>query len=310
MHVVERLKCFRMELRLEATHLKTVVASSSRIIIILVAAVFVWPPVYAITPCLDFSLSREIEQELTKRAEQGDAQSAFRLAKYFSSINEYSLADFWYSKASLSEEIPILINYATYLEYIRPDRNVGKAIEVYKKAARKGVLLAQKRLGNIYHSDDYYNLDESIKWYELAALQGDTLAIVELVNCLSEKHSFREAYIWRMILGLKLDPDSEMGKDNIKGLNEVKTAITQREAKGLEYSFFKKLTLLGCTKGDELCLLKKDAVVAEYLKTYHPDEIPYSRGKSGHCSLDCEGAIEESEDCKSSSKTRSFRNKR
>lgn len=84
----------------------------------------------------------------------------------------------WLEKAASKSDI--VANYAAVLlgdmyangQLGEPDYN--KAIELYKQSANGGTGLAMQRLGEIYENGSYgaeINLEEALKWYQLAADQ-------------------------------------------------------------------------------------------------------------------------------------------
>ena len=85
---------------------------------------------------------------IQKRAEQGDAEAQFQLARYY----------YW--------------GWET-------ERDPAKAVEWYTKAAEQGDVWAQINLGDMYYFGDFFEKDYSkaVEWYQKAAIQKKSMGL-------------------------------------------------------------------------------------------------------------------------------------
>ena len=110
----------------------------------------------------------------------------------------------WYEKAAEKGNIDGLYNWGyCYHCGIGVNKNIRKAAELYRKAAKRDYLLAMVRLGDIFTFDDAYkvvNASEARKWYEKAANSGSGEAMQGLGTMFDlgkgVKKNERAAFTW------------------------------------------------------------------------------------------------------------------
>ena len=91
---------------------------------------------------------------------------------------------YWYEKAAEKGNVAGVYNWGFCYHYgIGVSKNIGKAAELYRKAAKRDYIAAMVRLGDIFTFDDAHrvvNANEARKWYEKAANLGNTEAMYGL----------------------------------------------------------------------------------------------------------------------------------
>ncbi len=122
-----------------------------------------------------------------QKAEQGDAEAQYRLAKlYFSGLGvpeDYNEAAKWMKSAAEQGHALAQFNLGEfYVNGWGVPGNHTEGLKWMKRAAEQGEVLAQLRLGYAYQHgyrapQDY---GEAVKWYMKAAEQGDRTAQMEL----------------------------------------------------------------------------------------------------------------------------------
>jgi TPR repeat protein len=144
-----------------------------------------------------------------RAAEGGDASAQYDLALMYERGDgvplDYREAIHWLSAAAEQNLVPAMLDLAEIL-FQPPNhavpRNVGRAIEYYRKAAALGNVMAQTNLGTIFTKglDGKVDYAEGAKWYEKAAEQGDADAELGLGASYALGHgkpvNYEEARRW------------------------------------------------------------------------------------------------------------------
>jgi len=118
---------------------------------------------------------------IEKSANQNDSDACYELAVIYrfrpSFVNE-SAAFYWFTKAAKQNHPAALCHLGLmYDKGIGVQRDVLKAIELYKQASDLGIVYAQTNLSEIYYiGDDGVKRDvrEALIWFKKAADLGDT----------------------------------------------------------------------------------------------------------------------------------------
>ena len=121
---------------------------------------------------------------LQKAADQGHEKAQLELAKCYltgEGVKKDKAEAFKiYRKAADAGSVEALYElHDCYLLGQGVEKDMAKAMEVLRKSAEKGYVEAQMRLGLDYqlgNGDTPVDLAEAVKWYKLAAAQGDSLA--------------------------------------------------------------------------------------------------------------------------------------
>jgi len=146
-------------------------------------------------------------------AEKGDVLAQIYLA--LKSIdNNVSQTIFWLDKAELSGVV--FAKYELGVIYQYHIKDLDKAIEWYKKAAKHKMVEAYYALGSIEEDrgvSSYTSLQYAFNWYKKAALLGETksqvrLALMYLVGNGINKN-FQQAYNWTYKAALKGNEQAE-----------------------------------------------------------------------------------------------------
>ena len=110
----------------------------------------------------------------------------------------------------------------------------GEALRLYRLAGAGGDVIAQTRLGQIYHSGEGAPRDyaESVRWYRAAAAQGQPEAQARLARMYYRgdgvARDYVEAYRWASVFGLRFPKDAA---DFLADLEKVMTRDQIAEAK-------------------------------------------------------------------------------
>lgn len=126
-------------------------------------------------------------QPLLRRAKKGDPNAQFLVAMLYLNGEEIrkdiSKALFWLEKSSENGDADAIMRLGE-LYWCGSGKicvNEIRAIELFKRAANKGVVKAQYLLGVIFATDEkFYNPTEAVIWYRMAAKSGDLEALYNL----------------------------------------------------------------------------------------------------------------------------------
>lgn len=146
--------------------------------------------------------------ELYKKAgEMGNSEGLFRTGKFYhegrSGVEvNYELARQYYEKAVSLNNSKAINNLANlYANGRGVEKNIPKAIELYKKSAESGLSIAMCNLGNIQGvlniDNGFYDRNSSINWYKKAIEFGNVDAIALLGKYYAYGHLLdgkKEAY--------------------------------------------------------------------------------------------------------------------
>lgn len=170
-------------------------------------------------------------RDLTEKAEQGDASSMARLARYYRfGDGEYPKKDLkeafkWYLKAAELGNVDAMdavSDFYRFGDYVEKD--LEKAADWYMKylkemekekkfvylwmgdhdwfltLAKRGDSNAMYVLGRYYSSEPHDDMTEAVKWFLQAAEKDHEVAMVELANCYRDgegvERSLSEAFKW------------------------------------------------------------------------------------------------------------------
>ena len=117
-------------------------------------------------------------------------------------------------------------------------QDIKEGLRLLRRSALLGNLDAQVFCGQIYDNGSYcvrQDLLEALKWYRMAATQGDPRSQIKLAVCYSHGHGIPQdlsyAYAWA-IIGLsnpRINEDQKRILENIT--SEIKVALTPKEYK-------------------------------------------------------------------------------
>ena len=142
-------------------------------------------------------------------AEQGDPNGLYDLGQCYEhgagvEGNKEKAFRCYEKSYELDEESPAVVALARcYTGGIGVEKNIDKAIELLRKSAETGSSEAQWRLGFIYSDTEKFgvtDLHEAVKWFQLAAEQGDETGLIWLAGAYHFgnhlKQNFEEAAKW------------------------------------------------------------------------------------------------------------------
>lgn len=206
---------------------------------------------------------------VTVKAKEGNFHSISWLAGYYQRINMDEKAKYYYDMVLLSEERSDqdIFDYAVFMHLFYSPDDLHEVIKHYKTAAESGFNVAQRRLGSIFSSKQYYDYDAAIYWYEKSSFQGDSTSMRDLVLLLLESEnvrSLREAYIWAFIYATKLKPNSKGMSEMLKIMPDIKSRLPANGVDGIHKEVIVRYSSLGCANSFSRCLLKKSEVINEY----------------------------------------------
>jgi len=117
-------------------------------------------------------------------------------------------------------------------------QDIKEGLTLLRRSALQGNLDAQVFCGQIYDNGSYcvrQDLLEALKWYRMAAKQGDPRSQIKLASCYYHAHGMPQdlsyAYAWA-IIGLsnpRINEDQKRILENIT--SEIKVALTPKEYK-------------------------------------------------------------------------------
>ena len=111
-------------------------------------------------------------EELKKKAENGDAKAQFALGDKYAVEKNFSEAAKWYEKAAEQGVVDAQNNLSgAYFDGRGVEKNYAEALKWFRKAAEQGNVLAQYNLGNAYYNGKGVEKDyvEAYAWYNIAA---------------------------------------------------------------------------------------------------------------------------------------------
>ena len=108
----------------------------------------------------------------------------------------YDKAAYWYEKAAEKGNVDAQIRLGLfYQEGYSVEKDYEKAVYWYEKAAEKNSIEAQYRLAQLYQNDDIKNYEEAIYWYEKVIKQDNYLDTqINLRHCYYLQGYYEKAF--------------------------------------------------------------------------------------------------------------------
>ena len=157
-------------------------------------------------------LSEKEVKDLERKAEGGDIEAIWCLFNYYTVGFENSKkALFWARKGARLGDAKLRYNLGLDLVNSDDPKEKAEGVAALKESANQNYTLAQKTLAHRYEQGRGVrkNLLQAEKWFRKAAIQGNRIAMVEVVRLMAARArdiaTLSEAYGWTL-LALKRTP--------------------------------------------------------------------------------------------------------